>query len=92
MSEKITIEVAFRYDKKWDRVEMFYFDEHLQLVVFTLEEGHSVASYDYYRSLKPIDSKSQHQCDKYRAIAKEYKDETTAIRVMKRLKYRVCSY
>ena len=88
----ITIDVAFRYDKKWDRVEMFYYDEHKTLVCFSMEESHGEACYEYYRSLKPIDTKSQHQMDKYRAIAKYYVDDDTKIRVMKRLKRGVCSY
>ena len=92
MSKKITIEVAFRYDKKWDRVEMFYFDEHLQLVNFSMEESHCTACYDYYLSLKPIDTKNQSQMEKYQKIADYYNDDDTQIRVMKRLKYRTCIY
>jgi hypothetical protein len=88
----ITIDVAFRYDKKWDRVEMFYYDEHKELVCFSREGGHGVACYEYYLSCKPIDTKNQKQMDAYRAIAKYYVDDDTKIRVMKRLKYRECSY
>jgi len=88
----ITIDVTFRYDKKFDRVEMFYYDEHKTLVCFSMEESHGEACYEYYLSLKPIDTKNQKQCDAYRAIAKYYVDDDTKIRVMKRLKRCVCSY
>jgi len=87
----ITIDVAFRYDKKFDTMQMFYYDEHLNLVCFSLEEGHGEACYEYYLSCKPIDTKSEEQMDMYRAIAKYYVDDKTKLRVKKKLAQK-CSY
>jgi hypothetical protein len=92
----MTIEVAFRYNKKYDYVEMFYYDEYRgvenSLISFCMEEGHGKACYEHYLSLKPLDTKSQHQMDKYRKIVNYYTDIKTKLRVMKRLKRGVCSY
>jgi len=93
----ITIDVAFRYNKKYDVVEMFYYDEYRgvegSLISFCMEEGHGKACYEHYlQDTKPIDTKSQHQMDKYRAIVKYYVDDDTKLRVLKRLKRGVCSY
>ena len=92
MSERITIELVFRYDKKFDRVEMFYYDEHKTLVCFSIEEGHGEASYEYYRSLQHTNDCTPPIQAVIDNIIKCYENSDTKLRVMKRLKYRVCSY
>ena len=92
MSKKITIEVVFRYCPKFDRVEMFYYDEHLSLVCFTIEEGHNEACYDYYLSLQHTNDAEPRVKAWISNIIKCYEDADTQLKVMKRLKYRVCSY
>jgi len=90
----ITIEVVFRYNKIFDVVEMFYYDEHKDLVCFSLEEGHTIASYEYYLSCNPISLGALSPLrKKYEAIINYYEnDGTTHLRIMNRLKYKKCSY
>ena len=93
MSTKITIEVSFRYCPKFERVEMFYYDEYKNLMSFCMEEGHNEASHDYYLSLKHTNGKQSKEIqENIKRITNYYNDEETQIKVMKKLKYRVCSY
>ena len=93
MSKKITIEVVFRYDKEYDYVQMFYYDEHKSLVCFCLEEGHGEAGIPYYRSTKHTNGEQPQSIkDKIQRIINYYTDDETELRVMKKLKHGVCSY
>ena len=90
---RMVIDVAFRYDKKYDEVVMFYYDEHKTLICFTLGEGHSEASYEYYRSIKHLNKPTKAQAECIKNYIKYYEgDGEIKLRVMKRLKYRHCSY
>lgn len=51
--DKLT--VTFRYNKKYDVVEMFFYDDNKDLNCFCMKEGHSQASYNYYLSNSKID-------------------------------------
>jgi len=89
----IKIEVVFRYCPKFERVEMFYYDENLMLVCFSIEESHGEACHDYYLSLKHTNGKQSKEIqEKIKRITNYYNDEETQIKVMKKLKYRACSY
>ena len=91
--KKLTIDVVFRYDKKFNYVQMFYWDEHKQLVCFCMEEGHGEASYEYYLSTQHLNGEiTEEQEQKIQKIVNFYNDDETEIRVMKRLQRGVCSY
>lgn len=47
MSEQNKIRAVIRIEKDGTPA-LFYFDEHKDLVCFTFEEGHNIASYGYY--------------------------------------------
>lgn len=46
--KKEQLNVTFRYCKKFEEVEMFYYDERKDLVCVTMSEGHTTACYAYY--------------------------------------------
>ncbi len=93
MSKKITIECAIRWNKEYNIVELFYYDEHLDLVCFNFRESHGQACHEYYLSTQPITDKSPKEVLKRKQeMIEYYNDERTTLKVMKRLKYRVCSY
>lgn len=78
--------VTFRHNKKYDIVEMFFYDDNKDLNCFCMKEGHNIASYEYYLSTFPIkDIENNRDVE---IIKKYYSNYPNAIKVniVKRLK------
>lgn len=77
------IKVVFRYNKDFDYVEMFYYDERKDLVCFCLEEGHSTASYLYYKNdTVPVPADDTRLQSRVTAIKKYYKSSPDRLEVI----------
>ena len=91
MNQHILIKATIRYNSKFNYIELFYYNEHKELVSYCQEEGHNSCCYDYYLSTKPI-SNYPHLKEQAERLVKLYEDEATKVMVMKRLQIGVCSY
>lgn len=82
----IPLKVVFRYNKKFNYVEMFYYNEFKELVCFCLEECHSTASYNYYLSTKLINDPLKN--DRVLKIINYYENgqDPIKLKIMKKLK------
>ena len=84
MEEKL--KVTFRYNKKFGYTEMFYYNEHKDMVCFCMQECHNTCCYDYYLSCTPI--KDIENNSEVQTIISYYASnpEPTEVQIMKRLK------
>ena len=93
-NKKLKIKAVVRYNREWNSVELFWVDEHKQLVSYSPQEGHNDASYEYYlscmslKSAKRIDG-IQERAD---ALVKIYNDDETELIIQERIKMNECSY
>lgn len=55
---KITIPTVVKLDKKLNRLELFYIDEHNEIISFCYAEGHNIACKQYMYSLSHVDQET----------------------------------